>query len=88
VLVAMGLALLIAGLSLSRGGSLDELGRLSLGLALVLTAAVAGGHVAVRLGQPAVLGELIAGMVVGNLPGLQALRVLGSDAYLDILSQV
>jgi Kef-type K+ transport system membrane component KefB len=77
-----------AGLALSRGGSLDELGRLALGLALVLTAAVVGGHLAARFGQPAVLGELLAGMLLGNLPGLQPLRFLGTNLFLQILSQV
>jgi Kef-type K+ transport system membrane component KefB len=87
-LVAAGVCLLAAGLALSRGGSLDELGQLALALALVMTAAIAGGHLAAWLGQPAVLGELIAGMLLGNLPGLQALHFLGSNSYLDILAQV
>jgi Kef-type K+ transport system membrane component KefB len=88
VIVAVGLCVLAAGLSLSGGGSMDELGRLALALALVMPAALVGGHIAVRFGQPAVLGELLAGMLLGNLPGVQGLRSLGSDAYLDILSQV
>jgi Kef-type K+ transport system membrane component KefB len=40
---------------------------LALALALVLAAAALGGHVAERYRQPAVLGELVAGMVLGNL---------------------
>jgi Kef-type K+ transport system membrane component KefB len=88
VLIAAGLCLLAGGLAISRGGSLDELGQLALGLALVVPAALAGGHIAARFGQPAVLGELLAGMLLGNLPGLQRIRSLGSDSYLDILSQV
>src|SRR5215831_2129193 len=72
---------------ISHAGELDELGRLALGLALVLVAAIVGGHSATRLGQPAVLGELVAGMFVGNLP-LHALAFLRTNAYLDILSQV
>ena len=85
---AIGACLLAAGLIVAHGGALDELGRLALGLAVVLTAAVAGGHVAARLGQPAVLGELLAGMVIGNIPGLDVLHEFGTDRYLDILSQV
>ena len=88
VFTALGVCLLAAGLVLSHGGSLDELGQLCLGLAVVLTAAIAGGHLAVRAGQPAVLGELLAGILIGNLPGLGILQFLGTDRYLDILSQV
>jgi len=38
------------------------------GLAVMLLAAKIGGEVAIRLRQPAVLGELIAGIALGNLP--------------------
>jgi len=86
-IVAVGASLLAAGLIVSHGGSLDELGWLALGLALVLIAAILGGHLAIRFGQPAVLGELLAGMVVGNLP-VPALRFLATNSNLDILSQV
>src|SRR5690242_9631950 len=82
-----GLVLLGAGLILSRAASTDEIGRLALGLTIVLTAALFAGHLAIRLGQPAVLGELLAGIMLGNVPGLTALR-LGTDRYLDILAQV
>jgi Kef-type K+ transport system membrane component KefB len=37
-------------------------------LALIILAAKAGGELATRLRQPAVLGELLAGVVLGNLP--------------------
>ena len=74
---------------LSRGqGQFDELGWLALGLAIIVTAALAGGHLAARMGQPAVLGELLAGMVLGNVPGLGRLQFVGADPYLDILSRV
>ena len=87
VVVAVGLSLLATGLILSHGGELDELGRLALGLALVLTAAILGGHLSTRFGQPAVLGELVAGILVGNLH-LPALDFLRTNSYLDIVSQV
>jgi Kef-type K+ transport system membrane component KefB len=38
-------------------------------LVLVLVAARLGGALFTRFGQPAVLGELLAGIVLGNLPG-------------------
>ncbi len=39
-------------------------------LAIILAAARLGGSVAERFAQPAVLGELLVGVVLGNLPGL------------------
>ena len=36
-------------------------------LAIILAAAKLGGHLAAQVGQPAVLGELVAGVVLGNL---------------------
>ncbi len=88
VVAAIGACLLTAGLIVSRGGMVDALSHLALGLAVVLTAAAIGGHVAVRLGQPAVLGELLAGIVLGNLPGVDVFRTFGTDRYLDVLAQV
>lgn len=37
-------------------------------LALIILSAKAGGELAIRLRQPAVLGELLAGVLLGNLP--------------------
>jgi len=45
----------------------DPVAPIVLALALILAAAKLAGHVAARLGQPAVLGELAAGVVLGNL---------------------
>ncbi len=61
-----------------------------LALAIVLFAARAGGELAVRLGQPAVLGELGAGIVLGNLPlvGIHTLDFIGSDPTIQVLSQL
>jgi len=48
-----------------------EFGVLLLNLAIILTAAKIGGELVERLGQPAVLGELIAGVLLGpSLLGL------------------
>jgi Kef-type K+ transport system membrane component KefB len=78
------------GLVLTRGtpGALDELGRVALGLSIVIAAALLGGHLATYAGQPAVMGELLAGILLGALPGLARLQFLGTDPYLDILSRV
>jgi Kef-type K+ transport system membrane component KefB len=56
-------------------------------LALVLIAAKVGGEIATRLKQPPVLGELLAGMVLGNLP-FHFSGELGSNASVDMLSQI
>ena len=68
----------------------DDFATFILSLALILVAAKAAGHVAVRLGQPAVLGELGAGVLLGNLAlvGFSGFQYLGTDASLDMLSQL
>jgi Kef-type K+ transport system membrane component KefB len=89
-MVTTAVGLLVGGLALSGAGrgSLDALGWLALGLAIIITAALLGGHLAGRLGQAAVLGELLAGMLLGNLPGLGRLQFVGVDPYLDILARI
>jgi Kef-type K+ transport system membrane component KefB len=49
---------------------IDPLAGVLLALAVILAAARIGGSVAERFAQPAVLGELLVGVVLGNLPGL------------------
>jgi len=89
-LVAIATLLLVAGVVLSGNGGdgHDELGRLAFGLTVVIAAAIAGGHLVTRVGQPAVLGELLAGVLLGNLPGLAGLHYLATDAYIDILARI
>jgi Kef-type K+ transport system membrane component KefB len=59
-------------------------------VAIVITAARAGGLVAVRLRQPRVLGELAAGLLIGSLPlvGVHGLEFLKTDAAVDAVSRV
>jgi Kef-type K+ transport system membrane component KefB len=61
-----------------------------IGLVLVLITAKLGGEVFERIGQPAVLGELIFGMVLGNLAlfGFGGLEFLRTSAGLEILAQL
>jgi len=68
----------------------DPVTSLMLGLAILLMAAKIGGHVAVRLGQPAVLGELIAGMVLGNLAlvGVPGLAQITHDPMMDMIARL
>jgi Kef-type K+ transport system membrane component KefB len=82
--------LLVAGLVLAHGTTttVDELGWLALGLTITGATALLAGHTAARLGQPAVLGELLAGIALGNLPGLSGLHFIAVDPYLDILARL
>ena len=60
------------------------------GLVVILVAARGGGLLAQRLGQPAVLGELLAGVVLGNLglAGWHGLGALRDSPALELLSQL
>ena len=89
-LIAAAALLLVAGLMSSSAGAgmADESGHLALSLAIVVTAALIGGHIAVRLGQAAVLGELLVGVALGNLPGLGLIQFIGTDPFIDILARV
>jgi hypothetical protein len=51
----------------STAGHTDPVTPLQLGLSVVLLAAKIGGDLMVRVRQPAVLGELLVGVVPGNL---------------------
>jgi len=68
----------------------DPVTSLMLGLAILLMAAKLGGHAAVRLGQPAVLGELVVGIVLGNLAlvGVPGLAHIKHDAFVDMIARL
>jgi Kef-type K+ transport system membrane component KefB len=78
--------LLLAG----DGGHSDPVAHVVLYVALVLVAAKFGGDLAMRLGQPAVLGELLAGVVLGNLgwAGVSAFEPIKNDASVDMLARL
>src|SRR3990170_286277 len=61
-----------------------------LSLAVILIAAKFGGHLAAKVGQPPVLGELLAGVIIGNLPliGFHSLAYLGSGASAAMLARI
>ena len=61
-----------------------------LGLALILVVAKLAGALASRVGQPAVLGELVVGVVLGNLSlaGLQLLEPIKSDPSIAMLAEI
>ena len=66
----------------------DPILPLLLSLAVILIAAKIGVDLAVRAGQPAVLGELVVGVVLGNLGlgGFHGLEFLRSSDALSLLA--
>src|SRR2546428_3579853 len=69
---------------------LDAGAALALALALILAAAALGGHLAERFRQPAVLGELLAGVLLGNLGlvGWAYPRALADSPLVDGLARL
>ena len=74
----------------SEGAHSDPAAPVVLWLAVILVAAKVGGHLAVRLSQPAVLGELLAGVALGNLShlGVDAFVPLAHDGFVDMFARV
>jgi len=74
----------------SGGHAPDHFSPVVLALAAILAGAKIGGHLALRLGQPAVLGELLVGILLGNLSwsGLHQFESMKNDATLDALSSL
>jgi Kef-type K+ transport system membrane component KefB len=68
----------------------DTFAPLLLAVAVILAAATGGGWLAERIRQPSVLGELIAGIVLGNLGllGFHALEPFQANAELAALAQL
>jgi Kef-type K+ transport system membrane component KefB len=68
----------------------DPIAAVALFLVVILMVAKLGGSLAARLGQPAVLGELLGGMLLGNLglAGVHALEPLAADSSIDMLAQL
>ena len=69
-----------------------QFGRVLFALAVLALAAKAGGLLAERLGQPAVLGELLVGIGLGNLLptalGRTGIAFFRSDPTLQVLAEV
>jgi Kef-type K+ transport system membrane component KefB len=68
----------------------DSLAPVVLALAVVLAAAKLGGDLAERVGQPAVLGELVAGVLVGNLTlvGIDWFQFITANTTVGVLAQL
>jgi Kef-type K+ transport system membrane component KefB len=68
----------------------DPLATPLLGLACILLAAKLGGDLATRFGQAAVLGELVAGVALGNLDllGFPGVEWVADDEVIDIFARL
>ena len=68
----------------------DTLAPVVLGLAVILAAAKIGGDIAGRIGQPAVLGELVFGVLIGNLSlvGVDWFQFITANATIGVIAQL
>ena len=68
----------------------DPVAPLLIRLALLLGAAKLSGWIAVKARQPAVLGEILAGILLGNLAlaGIHGLEPVGQDPILAVLASL
>jgi Kef-type K+ transport system membrane component KefB len=68
----------------------DTLAPVVLALAVILAAAKLGGDAASRIGQPPVLGELVVGVLVGNLSllGIRWFQFIAGNATIGVLAQL
>jgi len=82
--------LFIPVLLLGAQGHDDAMSSLLLALVILLPSAKLAGLVAERIGQPPVMGELLAGMLFGNLGliGLHGLDYLKTDMAVEILASL
>ncbi len=72
------------------GGHASPVTPVLIALVIILVAAKLGGELAERVHQPAVLGELLAGVILGNLTlfGFYGLEFLGTDFGITILAEI
>jgi Kef-type K+ transport system membrane component KefB len=81
-----------AALAAVAGGSdsTEPVARVALALTVILLTAKLGEHLAVRVGQPGVLGELLAGIILGNLGviGFSGLEYVKTDPFVDVIAQI
>src|SRR4029077_15850426 len=68
-------------------GASDPVASFGLAIALILVLAKLGGELASRLRQPPVLGELLAGILLGSIPRAPWAD-LRSDPHVDMLARL
>ncbi|MGE5360725.1 MAG: cation:proton antiporter [Bacteroidales bacterium] len=85
-----GLFVALASAAAAAPAHADPVAGVLLSLAIILVAAQFGGDLAVRAGQPPVLGELLAGVLIGNLglAGLSGLDFLKTDPSIELLARL
>ena len=90
LILAPAVLLLAASPASASAGAAESFAGVCLLLAIILGAAKLGGDLATRLGQPAVLGELVCGVVLGNLhlAGFGALDGLKTDPMVDMVARL
>jgi Kef-type K+ transport system membrane component KefB len=72
------------------GGHADPIAPALLGVAVILMVAKVGGDLAARFGQPPVLGELVAGVLLGNLDllGIGWAEPLQGEVAIEVLASL
>ncbi|MDO8588874.1 MAG: cation:proton antiporter [Armatimonadota bacterium] len=88
VLIAVQRAALGASLNGPVAG--HDVGPVLLSLILIIVAAKIGADLAVRIGQPPVLGEIALGLVVGNLAlfGFHGFEYIKTDVVINSLAEI
>src|SRR3954469_25429295 len=77
-------------LATAAGAHADPGAAVALWLLVILLAAKLGGELALRIRQPPVLGELLVGVVLGNLGlvGFSGLEPMKVDPFIDMFARV
>ncbi len=71
-------------------GHEDPIAPILLGIVIILAAAKIGGGIFEKIGQPAVLGELVLGIIIGNLAyftGWEFFAPLRDHTFVDLLAR-
>jgi len=71
-------------------GHEDPIAPILLGIVIILAAAKVGGGLFEKIGQPAVLGELVLGIIIGNLAymtGWEFFAPLRDHTFVDLLAR-
>jgi Kef-type K+ transport system membrane component KefB len=89
-LLALAVAVSTMPALATESGHGDPAAPVVLALAVILVAAKFGGDLATRIKQPAVLGELLVGVVLGNvsLLGLNIFEPISTNTFIDMFSRV